>query len=297
MPTNKENNLRIRMFGVRGLVPSSGEHLKKYGGNTSCALLNFDRNEKIFIIDGGSGIKVFGEHLVKHENLDIHIFLTHYHTDHIIGLPFFLPLFKESEKITFYGPKPIEKSLEKFILEHIKNSQVPVPLGKIQCDLQFKEISEESFSIDELKIKTQKMNHLINCIGYRFELNEQSITFTTDHENYFESIDIENSGQNEADNLNQKHLNFIKKSSILVSDAQYLPSEYIRYKGWGHSSVLDAVNRAIAARVKILILYHHDPNREDWQIDKIITHYRRILEKKNIDMKIYAAREGWEYIC
>ena len=297
MPTNKENILKIRMFGVRGLIPSPAENMTKYGGNTSCAYLDYTGNNKILIIDSGSGIKSLGEKLVKSENHDIHIFLTHYHIDHIIGLPFFLPLYKKSEKVTIYGPKHLEEPFEDFLLKFIQNRQNPVPLGEIQCKLQFRELSEDVFNIDDLTVKTKKMNHIVNCIGYRFEANGQSISFTTDHETYFDAADTKDRVQSEADKLNMKFINFIKNSNILVADAQYLPDEYHKYKGWGHSSVLDTVNRAAAAGIKILILFHHDPNREDWQIDKIVTHYRRIIEKKNIDLKIFAAREGWEYLC
>ncbi|MDH5719505.1 MAG: MBL fold metallo-hydrolase [Spirochaetia bacterium] len=289
--------MKIRIYGARGAIPAPGEKTQKYGGNTSCVLVSYEENQKKIIIDAGSGIRVLGENLIKEENLDIHIFLTHFHSDHIMGLPFFLPFYQKSAQITIYGPNPVDNSMEKFVKSYIENHEIAARLGNIQAALIFRELNEETFSLESLKVKTQRVNHPVKCIGYRFELNEKSVTFTIDHETYFDGINAEGKAVKESEKLNAKHIEFIRNSDILLSDAQYLPDEYRQYMGWGHSSILDAINRAIAANVRILVLFHHDPNREDKQIDKIVTHYRRVIERKKLPIKIYAAREGWEYLC
>ncbi|MDH5716013.1 MAG: MBL fold metallo-hydrolase [Spirochaetia bacterium] len=290
--------MKVRMYGTRGIFPAAGKETIRYGGNTSCVQLIVPNNNDIFILDAGTGLKTLGEKLVVNENQNIHIFLSHLHWDHIMGVPFFLPLYRESETVKIYSPPQIKKPLSEEIHEYIKSVEFPIPLGsKIRANLSFHEIKEKNFEINNLKIKTMKMNHTLNCYGYRFESDGKIICYTTDHENYYAN-DIENEVEvKEANNLNLKHNQFIYKSDILITDAQYLPEENKKYKGWGHSSFVDALNRAINAKVKSLIFFHHDPNRTDDQLDKISNHYRKILEEKNIPIRLYTAKEGWEYVC
>ncbi|MCK9243814.1 MAG: MBL fold metallo-hydrolase [Candidatus Marinimicrobia bacterium] len=313
--------MKIKFWGVRGSLPTppTAEHIrdkfiriidtlppailakpdeiKKYilglsnieagliGGNTPC--IEIRASDKILIFDMGSGIKALGNYLVKNEpnknGLDLHIFITHTHWDHIHGFPFFTPAFFPNNKLTFYSPHPNLK-------ERLEVQQdfrfFPVSLEHMPAKKEFVLLEHNStINLGEVKISNHPLYHPGGSFSYRIEWNGKSIVYATDSE--YKNLDRESTKQ---------YIDFFRGADLLIFDAQYTFEEAIHKEDWGHSSALVGVEFAVEAGVKRLALFHHEPERNDFEIQDIL--------KKSIDFKkinfpkqkldIFLAMEGLE---
>ncbi|MDH4261571.1 MAG: MBL fold metallo-hydrolase [Spirochaetia bacterium] len=287
--------MKIRMYGTRGITPSPGWETKKYGGNTSCIAIRLEDSNNLIIIDAGTGIIKLGQELANAStDLQIKLFLTHIHMDHIQGFPFFLPIYDRRNHITVYSPHYQHVTVEKVFKLLISDQVNPVQLRQPQAKIHYEYMTENVVTHKTLKIKLCRVNHPILTYGYRFEHLNKVLCIMTDHEPA-ENL-LQKTADREAYTLSDAdYCSFINNCDILIADAQYLPDEVKMYRGWGHAHVNYIVNKAIVANVKRLVLTHHDPNRTDLQIDTILDQYRTILMKKGIPMEIIAAKEIEEY--
>lgn len=279
----------IRFWGVRGSLPVPGKETLNYGGNTSCVEIDTGKKGETIIIDAGSGIKPLGQKLMNDEfhngNGDGHLFLSHYHLDHILGFPFFDPFFAKGEnknRFTIYGPKPKNDSLKETINRLISDPFFPLSLNKLNAILDFKEIEpSEIIKLSGINVSAGRLNHPGGGLAYRFDSKNfdsrnVSIAYVTDTE----PID-----ENKPDNM---IANLVKNADILIYDATYTPDEYTYKKGWGHSTWRHGISLAKEAYVKKLIFFHHDLDHSDKKLSQIENEAKK--EFKNAEM----AREGME---
>jgi ribonuclease BN (tRNA processing enzyme) len=277
-----------------------------YGGNTSCLEIRAD--ERLVIIDFGTGIKPFGDWLMANDfrkgPIDTDIFITHTHWDHIMGFPMFTPLFIPTTKLRIRGPVSYEDdTLESIIGAQLSYRYWPVRQSELSARIEYAQIKETTLDLgDGLWVTTKYLNHPILCLGYRFEYKGKSIVTAYDNEpfrNLFPTDpadpsydgDAAREGEQVAREENEKVLRFFLGADVLVHDAQYTAAEYGTHLGWGHSSYEHAINSANKAKVKKLVLFHHDPNRTDDQLERLETEYQaRIRGKTN--MEVMMAREG-----
>ena len=302
--------MNIRFWGVRGSIPSPGAHTVKYGGNTSCIELRFRDSPKIIIIDAGSGIRELGDHLLSRNqqgcSLEADLLFTHTHIDHIIGFPFFAPLYVRGTKLRIYGPATYEEDpLEKVIGSQMSYHYFPVRLEEVAAEMVYRELKEEHFGLgDGIEVTTRYLNHPLLCLGYRFEYRGRILCTAYDTEpfrNLFAEAsdasggdnDISRQGQNVAARENKRLEEFFAGADLLIYDAQYLQKEYESSRlGWGHTAVEYAIAAARRACVKRLVLFHHDPGRTDAEIDALASvHCRR---DQPGGMEILFAREGMQ---
>ena len=265
--------IRLKFWGVRGSTPTPQLENLGYGGNTSCLELRLADNQSI-IFDAGSGLRNLGTTLLKEAagaNLDLKVFLTHFHWDHIQGIPFFAPLFLPGNRVTFHSH--CNGSLEEVLEGQMARPYFPIDLASVAARREFVDIDSQAVSFSGITIRPFSLNHPQGAVGYRIETGKSVIVYATDHEHGDPRLDkllLENAA--EAD--------------ILIYDAQYTPEEYSKYSGWGHSTWVEAVHVAREARARRLLLFHHDPSHNDAFLEEIGNTARQSFEA------VEAAREG-----
>jgi phosphoribosyl 1,2-cyclic phosphodiesterase len=243
--------LKLRFWGVRGSIPTPAAQNLGFGGNTACLEIRLP-NDELFIFDSGTGIRELG--LALRDNpadaeRDIHLFLTHYHWDHIQGLPFFGPLYNPKIAMTFYSTC-YACALSESLAGQMKNPYFPVDFGAVSANKKFFNKGPMPVTLGDLTVRPFPLNHPQGAGGYRIESGGASIVYATDREHGHAKLD-----QVLRDNA--------QDADILIHDAQYTPEEYPHFKGYGHSTWEEAVNVARECNVKQLILFHHDPNHDD----------------------------------
>jgi phosphoribosyl 1,2-cyclic phosphodiesterase len=301
--------IQIRFWGVRGSIPCPGAEYAKYGGNTACIELRFGQNKKLMIVDAGSGIRTLGNDLLKTDlpkgPIKTEIFFTHTHWDHIMGFPFFTPIYVPKTELTIYGPVTYEDdTLDKIIGGQLRYRYFPVRQSELAANIKYIPLKESTISLgDGITVKTKYLNHPILCLGYRFEYGGKVFCTVFDTEpfrNVFtgdpSSPDYDKEafleGEIAAKEENEKIMRFIYGADVCVYDTQYTYKEYMAGKiGWGHTSFEDAINTAHKANVKKLLFFHHDILRKDTELDEILIKYRKRIQKKT-NLEIDVAHEG-----
>ena len=298
--------LSVRIWGDRGSIPCPGKDTVLFGGNTSC--LEFRADNKLVIVDFGTGIKPLGDYLMANDfkkgPIDVDVFISHTHWDHIMGFPMFTPLFMPTSRIRIHGPVSYEdETLEQIIGAQLTYRYWPVRISELSAHIEYAQIKETSLDLgDGLWVTTKYLNHPILCLGYRFEYRGKTIVtaydnepfrnlFPTDPEDPSYDEDAAREGEAAATEENEKLLRFFDGADVLIHDTQYTYEEYEKHLGWGHSSYERAINNANKAKVKKLIMFHHDPNRTDEQLEKLEKDYQKRIAGKT-SMKVMMAREG-----
>lgn len=298
--------MKVRFWGVRGSIPCPGPETMKYGGNTACIELRFPEVDRLVIIDAGSGIRELGNFMMANDlkkgPINAHIYLSHTHWDHIMGFPFFTPIYIPGTTIKVFGPINHEVSLEKAVGGQLTYRYFPINEAWLAAQIEYIELREEVIDLgDGIKLTTKYLNHPIMCIGYRFEYNGKVFCTCYDTEPfvnqfgnkedplYDEAMAAE--GQMIADEQNRLIEQFISGADFLVHDTQYTQAEYDSSKiGWGHTSFEHAIAVANKAGVKSMALFHHEPMRSDKQIDELEPVYCSSGEDGATE--VFFAREG-----
>ncbi len=250
-------------WGVRGTCPVSGENTNKYGGHTLCSSVETPAGSML-IIDAGTGIKALGDSLVRERQnkpLNLHICLTHFHLDHIMGLPFFGPLYFPDTRISFYC-NCLPEETERYLNGLMGESYFPIALKETQAQKSFHQIPKEGFSMGGIHLSYCPLNHPQGSVAYKLQDETKTVVFATDTEHPSQGID-------------RKLADFSAGSDIFVYDATFTPAEYQSGRiGWGHSTWLEGTKLAKEAGVKKLCLSHLNPDHQDTKIDEIVSSAR-----------------------
>jgi phosphoribosyl 1,2-cyclic phosphodiesterase len=270
--------MRVKFWGVRGSTPTPQAENLRYGGNTSCVEVRL--GDQIFIIDCGTGFRVLGQELEREfagRPLQAHVFVSHFHWDHIQGMPFFRPLYNSPASQFIFHSSCRTRRLEQVMAEQMAAPYFPVDLAHMKAKRNFYDIENGCLPMDDgIKIKTAYLNHPQGCLGFRLETKDGVLVYATDNE----------PGDAHFDKNVRK---LAEGADILIYDAQYLPEEYeAQRRGWGHSHWREAVNVVMESGAKELILYHHDPDHTDEVVDKVVQ------DARNYYPKVRAAAEGME---
>ena len=250
--------MKIKFWGTRGSIPVAEPEMMKYGGHTSCIEVRLNTGE-LLIFDAGTGIRRLGLELLRDPTFHKHgnILISHCHWDHIQGFPFFAPAFRREYTWTIYGAYKLDRRMEDLLRSQMDRPYFPVKLEQMGSTIKFVEIGEENFHIGTSRVVSRQLNHPEGNLGFRVESGKNIFTYCTDTEPLGSEID-------------PKVLELAENADILVYDSQYTEEEYRERKGWGHSTWQEALKIAKAARVKSLVLFHHDPDRDDKSIDKLL---------------------------
>ncbi len=274
----------VRFWGVRGSTPTPQSENLRYGGNTSCVEVRV--NGHIYVFDCGTGFRNLGKQLsLEHAGdgknghpINAHIFLSHFHWDHIQGIPFFSPLYNDRESSFIFHSSSRTRGLQQALEEQMADPYFPVNMSEMAAHRQFCTIDEGRTKLEDCTVQAMWLNHPQGCLGFRMETQGKVIVYATDNE--------------PGDPVFDKSVRKLAEGAdLLIYDAQYLPEEYAaRKQGWGHSHWREAVNVVMESGAKELILFHHDPDHTDSCIDAVVKQAREYYPK------VRAASEGMEIV-
>ena len=250
------DGLKVRFWGVRGSISCSGAEYARYGGNTSCLELTGGGRRLIF--DAGTGIRPLGLELARQPPVDIDIYFTHTHLDHITGLTFFSPLFGKHNSVRLWaGHLEPPYRLKQVVSKLMQAPLYPVSMEVFQARVEFREFhSGDTLSCGEMAMRTAPLNHPNGATGYRVDFRGRSICYITDTEHRGDAPD-------------PVIVDLCRGADIMIYDSSYTDEEYPRYRGWGHSTWQEGVRVADKACVGTLVMFHHDPSHDDAFMDNV----------------------------
>jgi phosphoribosyl 1,2-cyclic phosphodiesterase len=276
----------IKCWGARGSIPVSGPEYLKYGGSTTCVELR-TKDDRTIIIDAGSGIRQLGNALVRENRSEVSIIFTHAHWDHLLGFPFFKPLYRPGVRIEAFGCPFAQDSIRGMLSATMSRPNFPVDLAEVKAQIDYHGYCDRTFMIGPVTITPILLSHPNQGIGYRFVEDERSFVFLTDNELTF----VHPGGLTFQD-----YVQFSAGADLLVHDAEFTAAEYERTRTWGHSVYGDALRLGMEAGVATLGLFHHNQDRVDAEVDAILEDCRRLLAKADLGMKCIAVAEGMEIV-
>jgi phosphoribosyl 1,2-cyclic phosphodiesterase len=276
--------MKITFWGTRGSIASPGPETVVYGGNTTCLEVSL-ASDCTIVIDAGTGIRRLGDHLLKRsENNCIHLLLTHIHWDHVLGFPFFAPLFKPSCHIVVDGSPRAMEGLQRVFSSNYIDGTWPLRFEDLKARIEHSQgLRNGSVEIEGTLVESHKIQHPQGGVGFKFTEDKKTFVFITDNE----LLDQGWSGTSFSD-----FVSFCSGADLLVHDCQYTTAEIQDRRGWGHSDVSSVSRLAIEAGVKRLFLFHHDPWRTDEGVASMVRECSELVAAKTPSIKVEGAREG-----
>lgn len=247
----------VRFWGVRGSVACPSPETVRYGGNTSA--LEIRAGGRILLFDAGTGIRYLGRTLAKEAPLDVDLFLTHTHFDHVCGLPFFGPFFDPRNRFRLHaGHLAPERDLRYVLSEMMMAPLFPVPLEIFGARLSFHDFTcgDVLTPYPDITVRTAALNHPDRATGYRVEFGGRAICYVTDTEHV-------------AGKPDRNILELIEGADIAIYDAMYTDAEHGCRIGWGHSTWQEGARLCTAAGVRTYVVFHHDPDHDDDFMDGV----------------------------
>lgn len=276
--------MQVRFFGVRGSVPTPGSATVRYGGNTVCVEARLS-DGTVIIFDGGTGIRELGKVLLAEQHKGpFSLLLTHVHWDHIMGLPFFGPLWRKETTLVVYplGNDAHQDSARRLTL--FDGVHFPVRGSDIPARMDVREPDVGEWRIGSARVRRVALNHPGGAQGFRVDDEDgSSLAYLTDNE-----LAPARSGSQATLALAR----FASGVNVLIHDTQYEDREMDEKRGWGHSSLESVLELGVLAETPHLVLFHHDPDRDDDALDAIGRRAAEHLARERRATSVSVAREG-----
>lgn len=257
------------MWGCRGSLAAPGPETVRYGGNTSCVEVR-TVDDQLIVIDAGTGIRGLGLALDGNRPKRIDLLLTHLHLDHIEGLGFFGPVWDKECELHIWGPASPGHSLRDRVAAYFSPPLFPIHLDQIPARVSFHDVPEDEWELGAVRLKAQPVNHPGPTVGYRLEENGKVLTYISDHEPAL-GVDLATVPPDWISGYA-----IAERADVLFHDAQYTEEEYPGRVGWGHSSIAHTVTFALVAKVRRLLMFHHDPMHSDAQLEAMLMRAREL---------------------
>jgi phosphoribosyl 1,2-cyclic phosphodiesterase len=284
-PAAAEPALRVTCWGTRGSIPAPGPATVRFGGNTSCVEVRAARCRLIF--DAGTGIRTLsGSVAAEGRPLDAHLFVTHYHWDHIQGFPFLAQLYEPDTKLRVHGPMQGDVPVDEALEGQMSPLYFPVPLGAIAASVEFATADGSPWRGDGVCVDAFRANHPGVTYGYRVSVEGATAVYIPDNE----LGDAPDPGWYGA------LVEFVRGADLLLHDAMLTDAEYGPRRGWGHSTFAQAVRLAEEAGVRRLSLFHHSPDRSDAELEAIAAALRDDLAGRGVPLEVDVAAEREEIV-
>lgn len=265
----------LKFWGTRGSCPVSGREYSKFGGNTSCLEIRY--NEARLIIDAGTGIRPLGEMLLKEKEAH-HIFLSHTHWDHVIGFPFFAPLYSKDSEIEIWSHSQNKEDCQKIFERLLSDEFFPVRLDEVRAKLSFRSAKESKpVQIGPLTLHFHPTHHPSPTCCFKIETPHQMIGYASDNE-MFKGYHGDLLKAPDDPDL----VSFFSGCDLLIHEAQYFPEEYVEKVGWGHSSVANAIGLIEKTKISKWLVIHHDPKHTDEDLFALAALSERLLSINKI---------------
>jgi ribonuclease BN (tRNA processing enzyme) len=289
------SGVRLTFYGVRGSTPCDAKRYERYGGNTSCVALEAPGHDPV-IFDLGTGVREYGDVVTKQFGAQLeannlaspyraNVLLTHLHWDHIIGFPFFTPVFRPDACVDVYGPRQDAGTLAEVFAGVMCPPYFPITPSELGGNVTFHDVDNDEFALNGAKVRSRWVRHTDPTLGHRIELEGVSIAYISDHGPGCNPDDAD-------DFIPPGVLELCDGADVLMHDAQHTGPEYENKRHFGHSTIEYAVHVAQEAGVRHLQLFHHCPTHGDDAIDEILVHARDLAAKGGSGLEVSAAAEG-----
>ena len=273
----------ITFYGVRGSTASPGPLTAKYGGNTSCVHIELESGHDL-ILDAGTGIRMLGNKLAK-KSTPANILLSHGHWDHIQGYPFFAPIYQKDRDINIYVSVEKGRKLLNTLMQQMDGTHFPVKIEDLPSNnfARFKGIESELYEREGVSVIRQPINHPGGGVAYRIDENGATCAYVTDNELDPPYAPSTNYAQ---------WVSYLYGVDVLIHDAQYTEADMPHKHGWGHSLISQVRQLATDAEVGTLVMFHHDPDRTDSELDEIQIENQNYLRSHRAPTRSLCAAEG-----
>ncbi len=285
--------MQLRFWGTRGSLATPGPATLKFGGNTSCVELRAD-DGTLVVLDCGTGAFPLGQALLRQGSAGSYgsLLISHTHWDHIQGFPFFAPLYVPGNEWHVYGPGGLGIQLQEALAGQQEYRYFPVTLDALGASMHFHDLAEGQFNAGGVQVRTCYLNHPAVTLGYRLTRGSATVVYATDHEPHWSNPSDPSGESVSVHSEDLRHVSFLAGADLVIHDAQYRLSDFPTKSGWGHTPAERAVDYCVAAGVKQLALFHHDPMRSDEQLERLVDRCR--LRAAPSRLHVFAAAEGME---
>jgi phosphoribosyl 1,2-cyclic phosphodiesterase len=276
--------MHIRCWGSRGSLPVSGRQFIRYGGDTTCLEIRSDKGD-VIVVDAGTGIRALGTKLARSKVKKLDMLFTHAHLDHIMGFPFFNPVYRVGTEITIHGCSFHFPSYREILMGIMCSPYFPVDLDVVRAHLKFDNCCTEPFAIGSITVRPICLSHPNGGLGFRFEEGDVSFVFLTDNELEF---------MHPGGKTFEEYAEFSSGADLLIHDAEFSAKDYPYNRRFGHSVFSDAVRLGLAAGAGRLGLFHLNRERTDDQVDAMVKASETIVRKSKASMKCFAVGNSFE---
>ena len=270
--------MKVTFYGVRGSTPCPAGPHARYGGNTSCVVVDIPGEDPI-ILDLGTGLQSWGKTQPLDGTFSATALVTHFHFDHVQGLPFLAAADRIGSRLDIYGPGDTGTTVKDLFTGFVRPPYFPVSLDQLRGNYGLHDVYTDDFKVGSADVKVRPVPHVGLTVGYRIESGGRSVAYASDHQ----------APQN-LDTFADSVLELADGVDLLIHDAQYTPLDWETKAHWGHCTIDYAVRLAQAAGAKALALFHHDPGRTDSEIDRLTSEARSTAA--DTGLCVFAAAEG-----